>query len=416
MATEKKLTLQSFTELFVARVNQPERKAEAFVRTFFEVIEQGLAKDGFAKIKGFGTFKLVAVNPRESVNVNTGERIQITGHTKVTFTPDATLRDLVNSPFADFTTIVLADGVDIAALENLKEEEVETLEIPEDEAEILNVCADGKAGNDFEQVVLDEEKDTPLLEAEEATAVAPPAIPQKVVVPPPFYPENLDDVSTIPEEIDQQPLTTPCLENVQSLAQTETLHGKDGFEEGTVEKAPYEVESALENEAESRFACKGRKWCYVLALLGGLLLLCVGAYYIGYSVGHTWGKQENMAIVKSEPKKPTPHSMKQEPEAVKSQDNGGAVVASSVDSLAKESVKQSLEPTPLKLDPTKKYRITGTLSTHVLAEGETLNKIAKRTYGSYDFYRYIIQHNDFENPDVVPVGTSIKLPRLEEAQ
>lgn len=416
MATEKKLTLQSFTELFVARVNQPERKAEAFVRTFFEVIEQGLAKDGFAKIKGFGTFKLVAVNPRESVNVNTGERIQITGHTKVTFTPDAVLRDLVNSPFADFTTIVLADGVDIAALENLKEEEVETLETPEDEAEALNVCADGKAGNDFEQVVLDEAKDTSLLEAEEVTAVVPPVAPQKVVVPPPFYPENLDEVSTISEEMDQQPLATPCLENVQPLAQTETFHGKDSFEEAIVAEAPYEVESAVENEVESRFACKGRKWCYVLALLGGLLLLCVGAYYIGYSVGHTWGKQENMVIVKSDPKKSTPRSMQPEPEAVKSQEKEGAVVASSVDSLAKEQAQQLKESVPLKLDPTKKYRITGTLSTHVLAEGETLNKIAKRTYGSYDFYRYIIQHNDFENPDVVPVGTSIKLPRLEEAQ
>lgn len=69
------------------------------------------------KIKGFGTFKLVTVSERESVNVNTGERIQIESHTKVSFVPDITLKDVINRPFAHFQTVVVSDDTDLTALE-----------------------------------------------------------------------------------------------------------------------------------------------------------------------------------------------------------------------------------------------------------------------------------------------------------
>ena len=68
------------------------KTCEAFARTLFEVVEEALLSDKFVKVKGFGTFKLVAVSDRESVNINTGERFQIEGHTKVSFIPDNTLR------------------------------------------------------------------------------------------------------------------------------------------------------------------------------------------------------------------------------------------------------------------------------------------------------------------------------------
>ena len=93
------------------------RESEAFVRTFFAVISQYLQEDKIVKVKGMGTFKVVEVSGRDSVNVNTGERIHIKGHSKVSFTPDTTMRDIVNRPFADFETIILNDGVDVAAME-----------------------------------------------------------------------------------------------------------------------------------------------------------------------------------------------------------------------------------------------------------------------------------------------------------
>ncbi len=114
---EKKYTLQDLAALLAERESLSLEQAEDFVRSFFELTEEGLLKDSFVKVTGFGTFKLVEVSERESVNINTGERFQISGHNKISFTPDGTLRELVNRPFAHFTTVTLNDKTPEAALE-----------------------------------------------------------------------------------------------------------------------------------------------------------------------------------------------------------------------------------------------------------------------------------------------------------
>ncbi len=114
---EKKYTIQDLAALLAERESLPLEQAEDFVRTFFELAEEGLLKDSFVKVTGFGTFKLVEVSERESVNINTGERFQISGHNKISFTPDGTLRELINRPFAHFTTITLNDNTPEAELE-----------------------------------------------------------------------------------------------------------------------------------------------------------------------------------------------------------------------------------------------------------------------------------------------------------
>lgn len=114
---EKKYTLQDLAALLAERESLPLEQAEDFVRSFFELTEEGLLKDSFVKVTGFGTFKLVEVSERESVNINTGERFQISGHNKISFTPDGTLRELVNRPFAHFTTVTLNDKTPETALE-----------------------------------------------------------------------------------------------------------------------------------------------------------------------------------------------------------------------------------------------------------------------------------------------------------
>ena len=106
----ERLTIQDLTDLLAAKHSMTKKDAEAFVKEFFLLIEQALENEKTVKIKGLGTFKLVDVDSRESVNVNTGERFQIKGHTKVSFTPDTNLRDTINKPFAHFETVVLNEG------------------------------------------------------------------------------------------------------------------------------------------------------------------------------------------------------------------------------------------------------------------------------------------------------------------
>ena len=126
----ERLTIQNLVDLLVSRHGVPQKDADVFVREFFLLIEQALENDQYVKIKGLGTFKLIGVNSRESVNINTGERIKIEGHTKISFTPDPSLRDIINRPFSHFETVVLNENT---VLEDTPIEELEgdPVDVPE---------------------------------------------------------------------------------------------------------------------------------------------------------------------------------------------------------------------------------------------------------------------------------------------
>lgn len=123
--TEKKFQLQDLAEQLAREQGISSQEALEFVRTFFELTEEGILKDSLVKVSGFGTTKLVIVNERESVNIHTGERFQIGKHSKITFTPDNTLRDLVNGPFALLSTTTLFDDT--------PEEELDSVPVIEDD-------------------------------------------------------------------------------------------------------------------------------------------------------------------------------------------------------------------------------------------------------------------------------------------
>ena len=108
------------SEMMANNSGRSKSSAESFVRTFFTTVKEALQNDNIIKIKGFGTFKLVVVSARESINVNTGERVNIAGYNKITFTPDKTLKDRVNKAFAQFDTMVL-DDEDISIVSNSEE-------------------------------------------------------------------------------------------------------------------------------------------------------------------------------------------------------------------------------------------------------------------------------------------------------
>ncbi len=104
---DRKLNLSQFTDLFCEKSGMSKSVASVFVRSFFETIVEQVSAGEQVRVKGFGTFKQTVIKDRESVNVNTGERIVIPGHTKVTFTPDSELKELINKPFANFETLIL---------------------------------------------------------------------------------------------------------------------------------------------------------------------------------------------------------------------------------------------------------------------------------------------------------------------
>lgn len=128
-----KILIQDLAEAIANREGITKKKAETFVKALFEMIEEGLAHDKFVKIKGLGTFKLIEVGERESVNINTGERFSIESHSKISFTPDALLRDLVNAPFAHFQTTILNEETELDELDRVDAELLQDAEGDEED-------------------------------------------------------------------------------------------------------------------------------------------------------------------------------------------------------------------------------------------------------------------------------------------
>ena len=118
-----KSAIQLITSALAKQHNLSADDAAAFVDAFFDIISSELKNGNQVKIKGLGTFKVQAVKPRESVNVNTGERVLIEGHDKISFTPDTVMKELVNKPFSQFETVVINDGVDTEELERVPSED-----------------------------------------------------------------------------------------------------------------------------------------------------------------------------------------------------------------------------------------------------------------------------------------------------
>ncbi|MGO5017444.1 HU family DNA-binding protein [Segatella copri] len=107
-----KISLSDLAQRLAEKSGISLQDAELFIRKMFDVASEGLQSDKLVKMKWLGTFKVMAVKDRESVDVNTGERIIIEGRDKISFTPDNILKEIVNKPFAQFETVVVNDGVD----------------------------------------------------------------------------------------------------------------------------------------------------------------------------------------------------------------------------------------------------------------------------------------------------------------
>ena len=300
-----KISIQDLAQVLVERKGLNKRDAVIFVSAMFDIIQTNLEKDRVVKIKGLGTFKIIDVDDRESVNVNTGERVLIEGHNKITFTPDALMKELVNKPFSQFETVVLNDGVDFEDMNPVAEPTVETND-PNDPANMPLV--DFGAGEEHPVInVVDEEIPEwviePVVKAPERPAVTEPEIitlgeapkpepepePEPIVEPEPEpivepEPEPIVEPEPIIEEepvVEQEPESEPVVEpEPEPIVEPEPEPEPESEPEPEVESEP-EVEEEPEpedEEPETPSSNGGNKW--LIALLACLLGLA-GGYVFG---------------------------------------------------------------------------------------------------------------------------------------
>lgn len=175
-----KINIKDLAQVLVSKYGIATGEAEAFVSQMFETVGDGLQRDRQVKVKGLGTFKLTGVAARRSVNVNTGEPILIEERDKISFTPEAALRDAVNRPFMQFETVVLNDGVDFAPIDRKysQSETADTPEAPTDGATAAPAAEEAPAAQAAEPVV-EETPAAPTAQAAALQAEAPaPEAPQ----------------------------------------------------------------------------------------------------------------------------------------------------------------------------------------------------------------------------------------------
>ena len=409
-----KMTIQDVSRVLSERKGLNKKDASNFVNLMFDIIQQALERDGIVKVKGLGTFKIIDVDARESVNVNTGERVLIEGHNKITFTPDSLLKELVNKPFSQFETVVLNDGVDFDEPVDFEknEEPVPSVdsEIPSEPVQDVS-DASSMPLVDFN----DDYKENPVSLGESPEADTPEiTIPEKSLEP------EISSVS-VPEEPER-------------IAPSENEVTEDDDE------AYHETPSDGD----------GKKWLY--ALVGCLIGFACG-YLLGALFPFTSNNPQNQAVVdkpqpvvmqpvkKSEAEKPkedTAKVVKIETENPKSkaetQENKAPIVETvkaeskkteekktEVKPVEKPAVKPVEKPAEDKVDKysamdprvrTGAYRIVGTAQTVKVKEGDNLLKISRRNLGP-DMECYLEVYNNLKASSVLKTGQEIKIPKLE---
>lgn len=168
-----KSSLSVLAKAVASKRGLTQAEAERFIATMFEVAGDGIQEDKLLKMKWLGTFKITSVKDRESVDVNTGERILIEGRDKISFTPDNILKEIINKPFAQFETVVVNDGIDFSDIDekfaNMEREEEELQLQKEQECHDEEVVQEEQNAEQPQNEDLSQEEEQPqesLLDAE----------------------------------------------------------------------------------------------------------------------------------------------------------------------------------------------------------------------------------------------------------
>lgn len=388
----EKITLQDLVELLSEKNDMTKKNADAFLRCMFDLIEEALTNEKYVKIKGLGTFKLTEVDSRESMNVNTGERIEIQGHTKISFTPDTTMKELINKPFSHFETVILNDGVELEdtpfdiepKVEEMADEMVEKIiEEPQVEVEPVVEVKVEVAEEPVVSPVVDEP--IPVEEVSESVEEEPKEIEAVV-----------DEEPEVSEPVDIEEKPVEVEEKVEPIE--EEISEEVSIPEEKVEEKPeIFVPEAPRSENKTTF----KVLIGIIVVL--LLIILFGVYWIFFrqeKVDTNWEYtapvKETASVVQVE-----------EQQAVKED-----TLLVSEDTMVVQPVQ---EEQTMVLPEDVVYEITGTITTLTLEPGQTLVKLALKYYGSKNFWPYIVQHNPdvIKDADRVPKGATIKIPKLE---
>ena len=418
---KQKLLLSDFAQWLSEKEGITKKEAQTFLRTLFQIVEQGLTDDQFVKIKGLGTFKLVTVNERESVNINTGERFQIGEHNKIAFIPDASMKEIINRPFAHFESVDLSDETDTAEL----------------------VAVDEAVKQEFPPI------------SEEETSTAEESIPTTVEVitessHPTSLPEKQKDVteevseeSNLTEEIPTEIATiTEGLEEkkAEEKAETETLAQAEAVaitaketasesqaseENLTPEETPIQVVStsektdamgtdaeisvsqpttltvsgaAVEEEEDTR-----RPWLRRTLMALFVLLLCTASYFAGYY---------RLLCPPCASTAPTAPATKVQPDSAQAKKPQAAKKDSAAVSAASQTVSKPLNEVKDSVKQPQKQEEAVT-RTHTIRVGDNLSRIARKYYGDDHYVDFIIRKNNLKNADNIHVGKVLVLPPLE---
>ena len=389
----EKLNIQDLIDLLAEKHGMSKKNADNFVKEFFLLIEESLEKDKYVKIKGLGTFKLIDVDSRESVNVNTGERFEIQGHTKVSFTPEPTLKDIINKPFSHFETVVLNDNTVLEDTPLDSEEEEQEQDMPQKE-----VIESSEMATE-EVIVVKEEEVT--VDTEVVGATKEPLVEQ--------------------EQQQEETKITSDLPNNEVIA-------VDTSDAVIVE----EEKKAAETPVDFKETADSSSMKYFIGIVVFVIVLCGGAvmfmYYPDLLDSFTSKSPvEKEEVVKADQTMLTDSLTAKEKEIVepaKPDTVAESVAVASTSNDMSKGVKQAPSPkeqkkpaTPFEPDSVG-YTIAGTETTYTIKEGETLTKVALRFYGTKTLWPYIVKHNPgvIKNPDNVPFGTTIKIPKLVKKQ
>ena len=403
-----KLTIQDIAKVLSDRKGLSKNDASNFVNEMFDIIQQALERDMVVKVKGFGTFKIIDVDPRESVNVNTGERVLIEGHNKITFTPDQLLKEIVNKPFSQFETVVLNEGVDFA-----EDGTSEAYVTPEVKAASMPLVDFVDKDPSFEKpILLGENKasDAPASEAEPMSVEA--SVPDVESEP------VSSSASIATEEPVYEAVETPVAEVSETTANEESVEEP--------EENVYEAEES-----------GSRKWLIpAVALLLGL--------GVGYLLGNYFPMKGEQPVEAPKPPVEMPKTVVEDTLVVDS--TKAAVPAPEAKQPAEPIVEKPVEaPKPeVKAEETKPvetvkpaavapkpvapevdkyaamdarvrtgaYRIVGTEKVVKVKEGDNLRRIAQRMLGP-DMECYIEVYNGLNAASPLKIGQEIKIPKLE---
>lgn len=371
--------ISELSSVLVAKYGLSQKEADAFVVQMFDVINSGLqSSDKQVKVKGLGTFKIQSVNARESIDVNTGERIVIEGRNKISFTPETSLKNRVNLPFSQFETVIINDGVDFSDIENND---------GSDNAEVNDGVDNDEGSIADESPVPTEESRTKDEDAEAPSDITSDtgddnnALDESPVVSvgqDVEEPEHHDESEKTPDETDSYEDDIPSVPDVSR---------------NEAQVAAYNVQPQTSGE---HCHASGRSNKIIISLLAFIVLLCglgiYGMFYYQNKLSHCEDRILELEIVIDN------FQEKVKKENVPSADSNKHIVThDSIDRKANESVKDSvarkqsvpddsneINPDKYNKDPrirTGAYRIVGIAKTITLKEDRSLSYISKRYLG-----------------------------------